>query len=544
MKYKLRALQILFCSSIAVLNGCSSDSGSSLSPIEQTAAAVNGLNTSGYEVNQGTVFLFQNSDCPLFVSNFGSCFGNNAAAPYILPQLPNQNTFIDPTYAAPFNTTGPNGVTTNIFYQLSDYDALITVVKYPGNAAYFSYLSYIFGSAIINYLPQTSPPIPDQTLLPDPSRFAIFGSVGNAVNNVVVQNQNGSPWNGQIITHVTTSNETLANDIVTNLVAQGINRNSILIEKVGSNVRTGTTSAADDMMTLIRYGLPQDQSSANDWISSLSSNVLVYKVSKSNLGVVRYPVNQYTARTVNDETPLGTALTELAGLLQTWSIANSIVDTIPLGNLSAVTTRPFTSSITSEVNGVPQQGYVGSACIANGTNCNGDNMDTSAYAYSPSFYLSSNSILFVAGVDHNQFNNSSYISLSIYNAREFTGVADSSQANVNAVGFNSGSLTGSDQAVGSAESVLRSLGIYNSASSDLQSALPKLYISLVSKNCTQYSINPQYCINLNGNTLIPDSNPPTPINIYERSYIRPGTTTGASINSMIFPMVIGPGLKP
>ena len=52
-----------------------------------------------------------------------------------------------------------------------------------------------------------------------------------------------------------------------------------------------------------------------------------------------------------------------------------------------------------------------------------------------------NSILFVAGVDHNQLGNSSYISLSIYNAAEAAGIASSSQANVNAVGFNSGSFT-------------------------------------------------------------------------------------------------------
>jgi len=42
-----------------------------------------------------------------------------------------------------------------------------------------------------------------------------------------------------------------------------------------------------------------------------------------------------------------------------------------------------------------------------------------------------------------------------------------------------------------------------------------------------------------GNTLIPDST--TPINMYERSYIRPGDTTAADTNVMVYPLVIGPG---
>jgi len=106
------------------------------------------------------------------------------------------------------------------------------------------------------------------------------------------------------------------------------------------------------------------------------------------------------------------------------------------------------------------------------------------------------------------------------------------------VGFNSGSLTGSNSTVGSAQAVLQALGLYNSASPALKAALPKLYVSLVSKSCT---IAVQYCVNLNGNTLIPDTTPATPINMYERSYIRPGDTTAADTNVMVYPQVIGPG---
>jgi hypothetical protein len=51
-------------------------------------AFINSLPSDGYLVVQGNVYLFSNSDCPLFVSIFNSCFGTDPAAPYIIPQPP------------------------------------------------------------------------------------------------------------------------------------------------------------------------------------------------------------------------------------------------------------------------------------------------------------------------------------------------------------------------------------------------------------------------------------------------------------------------
>jgi len=81
-----------------------------------------------YKVVQGSIFLVTNSECPLFVSIFDSCFGNNPAAPYIMPQPPIEDSYVDPYYATALNTPGPHGQTTNIAYRLSDQDALVTIV--------------------------------------------------------------------------------------------------------------------------------------------------------------------------------------------------------------------------------------------------------------------------------------------------------------------------------------------------------------------------------------------------------------------------------
>jgi hypothetical protein len=529
MQYKLFGYisTSLFAFLMMACNGGSDSTATSSQEMARTNAAIKSIAASDYVVTQGNIFLFTNSNCPQFIDIFGSCFGNNAAAPYVISQPPTEGTYIDPYYAAPLNVTGPDGVNTNIAYRLGDQDALLTVVKYPPKGAYFGYQSYVFTSEISNY-PQSRPL---QVVSPDKDRYEIFGSVGNDVNNIIVENQSGSPWDGKVIIYITTSNQLLADQITSKLIGKGVNPKSIMIEKLGANVRTGRDKEADDLVTLMRYALPQDVTAGEDWYSKIDSNVTVYKVSNPSAAIVRFPENQYTARTGNSELQLISALDELASLLQSWSSARPT-----LGSLSAVSTSTFTRS-SIDLDGIPT-GLVGSDCIEKGTICAGDNQDTSTYAFSPKFDLSSDSILFVAGVDHNKFNNSSYISLSIYNANQMAGIASSSQANYSAVGFNSGSLTGSDNVVSSAEYVLREIGLYDAASNILKLALPNLYINLVAKNC---SIAVQYCVDLDGNNLIPDTNPPTPINMYERSYIRPGATTGASPNVMVFPRVIGPG---
>jgi hypothetical protein len=84
---------------------------------------------------------------------------------------------------------------------------------------------------------------------------------------------------------------------------------------------------------------------------------------------------------------------------------------------------------------------------------------------------------------------------------------------------------------------LRELGIYSGASDLLKAALPNLYVALVSKNC---SVATTYCVSLEGDTLIPAN---VPINVYERSYINPGATTGANTNVMVYPNVVSAGFE-
>ena len=506
----------LFLLLFPFLVSCSGSSVQTTVNIDQYDQWASGLNQRNYQSTPGSIYLFVNSDCQAFIDVFGTCFDNNATAPYIIPQLPVGTTYLDPNYAtldkcAPCNGVNQFGQQTNISNRLSNTDALVTVVKFPPKAAYFGYQSYVFTTLKSNYntnIPKLRLPSPNET------RWEIFGSIGNDVNNIIVENQMGDPWHGSIVMYITTVNSTLANSIKQDAISQGIPGNSIFVEAIGDNVKNGTDSSSDDLITLIRYAVPKDADQGQEWLQDVGKNIIVYRVSANDSTVTRYVKNEYTRRTGNIELQLQEPLNELAGILQLWFInqgqINSSVDVM--------------GRTTVDIDGVPR-GLIGGDCIDKGTICAGDNADTSTYAHSRKFQLTTMPA-FVAGINHNRLKNASYISLSVYNIDQGQGVASSSETDMDAVGFNSGTLDDS------AEAVLKELGLYEKASNSLKLVLPKMYVSLVSRQC---DIAEQYCIDLQGTSLIPlESN----INVDERSYINPGTTTGANSNTMVYPRVI------
>ncbi len=511
---------------ILLLTAC--NSGTSTQTLSYYQWWIESLSLKQYTVVRGNAYLMQNTDCPTFVAIFNSCFGQNPASPYIIPQPPIEQSYVDPYYAEPLNTPGPDG-TTNIIYRLSDNDALVTIISYPPEAAYLGYQSYVFTRETSFYADVTPPRT--RTVSPDPSRYEIFGSIGNDVNSILVQNQYGSsPWGGTVIMYITTSNQNLANNLIANAKSQGIHPNSIFVEPVGSNVMTGNGASADDLITLMRYAVPESASEASTWQNALDNHVLVYKVTNTNLAVSRFGSNSYTAHTVNtDETTLTTALQQLGALLQSYLENTQTPIATAASHQSQATTEDAS-------NGVPTSGLVGSYCIATGTNCEGDNQDTSTYAtlINYTLLLGPEETAFIAGVNHSveSVNNSRYISIDIYNAANASGVAGSSQTNPTAAGFDSGVLTGS------AEQVLTDLGISIPLSNtELRAEISKLYVTFVARNCNNSTIAAanNYCINLMGTSLIPLNDT---ISITERSYIIPDQTTGGYVPQMVYPHII------
>lgn len=527
MRIRLDGLTAVSLVAIAALaGGCgSSDSGTSAQTLSDYQAWIEDL-PGQYAVAQGNAYLMQNTDCPTYVDIFDSCFGQNPASPYIIPQPAVGDSFVNPIYAAPLDTPGPDGMT-NIIYRLSDNDALVTIISYPPKAAYLGYQSYVFTRATSYYADITPPRT--RVVSPDPDRYELFGSLGNDVNSIIVQDQYGqAPWGGNVIVYVTTSNETLADALIASARARGLNPDSIFIEPVGANVITGTGADADDMITLMRYAVPESPSAATDWQNELSNNALVYTVSNESLAVSRYGATPYTPHTVNtDETGLETALQQLTALLAAY-----LESTVP-----TLTAASYQSQATTQNDsqGVPVSGLVGSSCITFGVSCEGDNQDTSTYATLIDYVLllGAEDAGFIAGVNHavESVDNSHYVTVDIYNAATSSGVAATSQTNRAAAGFASGVLTGS------AERLLAELGIaIPPGNQDLRTHLPKLYATFVTRDCTNSVIAASaLCVDLMGDSLIPLDEP---ISIIERSYVVPGTTTGGYVPEMVYPYII------
>lgn len=489
----------------------------------------------GYLVEQGNASLFDTIACEKFEEVFGTCFGANPAAPFIQLQPPVRGSYVDPFFAAPFNSTGPTGVQTNLFFRLTDNDALITLVKLPPQAAYLGYQSYLFTRLTSLYANSSagqlttvrqatqfvSPDQPSQLVSPDPGRFEIDGSLGNALNNVIVKNQSGAAWNGATVVYVTTSNQNIANYIRDHAP----NKCFVFVEPIGSNVITGAGAQADDFLTQIRYAVPQNQRAASDWLNKLNENVLVYKVTNPRVSVNRFGPPSYSVRRASGETKLQKPLEELTRLLQGW-LASKSSKPVHVNELADL----YRISPEGELDG-----FIGTKCIANGTNCDADNQD-SAVRYGALSSLRSSQSAIVAGINHTVTDNASYLSVGItyalsgnFDLTKQYGAASSSQTNESAVGFPFGTLTGS------AEEVLKKLGLYRNAPTELKQAVGSLYVSFVSRNCQKYVRDVAgHCIDLH-ETKIPED---AVIGIAERNYIKPGTTTGPNGSKLVNTKVI------
>jgi len=496
-------------SAVLILSGCngreSTEQTDILAPWKSWAES---LGTREYNVTQGSVYMVDNAACTKLISVFGTCFANNPAAPYLIPQLPVEQTYLDPYYAYDFNATGPNGDKTNMFFRLGQEDALMTIVNLPPKAAYMGYQTYVFSRVLSHYATYMK-------ATPDPDRAEIFGSLGNDINNVVIENDAKIAWSGNAVVYITTANRALADALVADAASAGLPSQVIFTEPVGDNTILGKQSAADDFMTLIRYAMPEDDDAADSWKASRDDNILVYRVSKNTLPFTPFSAPAYTQKMIVDESDYNASLVELTALLA--------------AHMQTTTGLPVQSTemYTSEIDMATGQlaGLVGQECIAQGNDCLGDNQDTDAYRFGFVGTLDSNRSVIVTGVNHTLNDAATYISLGVYNMLGFYGVDSRSQINVDVTGFDKGNLTGS------AEAVLRAYGLYESASQHLKDQLPMLYVTVVSRACESLG---DYCVEVNA-TEVPLSDP---MGITQRAYVKPGTTSGANPDALLSPYVI------
>ncbi len=467
----------------------------------------------GFTVTQGGSTTVGTAGCVPIIAVFGGCFGNNPAAPYIIPVPPVGDTYVDPYYGTPFNTAGVTGLTSNMIYRQAESEAIVTLVNMPPPAAYFGFQTYLFTREASQYPNDGTTRTPS----PDPTRYEIFGSVGSTVNNVMIARQLGaSPWNAGTIAFITTSNRTLAETLKASAAAAGLDPKRIFVETVGRNVQVGSGATADDLLTLIRYAVGENAAAHDAWNAANLSNVQTFRVRGNSIGVDRYETPFYTVKQSTDESGFDAAHRELGTILWKW-----------LGRQLSrpVVIEQMVPSERTLLEGTPY-GLVGRDCIFKGTNCLGDSQDTDSYRYGLAGRLPANSMFLMVGVNHTLTGNGSYVSLGIFDQATELGVAAVSQTNPAAVGFNAGALTGS------AAGFLNAVGLYSSASPNLRAQLPYFYVALFGRGCP--AAVSAYCTVLTTAELPLSSS----VLLMQRAYLKPGTTTGANPDVMQTPYVI------
>ncbi len=277
-----------------------------------------------YSVIQGNAHVFNLADCSTAIKVFGSCSGNNPAAPYIEinPPVSNgtTNEFIEPCYNLTvepcqsastslinaYTTVGPAQNYVNPYYRLGDQDALVVIVRLPPKAAYFGYQSYVFTRSTqqyISYLPNCKP-IGRVNIC----RWYVLGSVGNSVNNIAIAQQTGgitlpAPGSndGPEVAFITTSNQTLYEQLKATFSspAVGGSQSLLFIEPLypknqasltapdspnlpysPHNVITGfdvdgmapDQAIHDEFNTLIRYAAFENHDASQTWLCAIDQD--------------------------------------------------------------------------------------------------------------------------------------------------------------------------------------------------------------------------------------------------------------------------------
>ncbi|MCB9254552.1 MAG: hypothetical protein H6617_07705 [Bdellovibrionaceae bacterium] len=462
---------------------------------EKAEKAIATLESQNFETREGGFAVIGNEDCAGLIKVFGNCFGNNPAAPYLVPLIPRHpKEYIDPFY----HTELFLGETQNrsFTYRLRADEAILIVGVTPPKAAYFGAQSYNFTRAGTTV---SVPNIDGLNILftgsPNPDRYISFSSIGNSLNNYVIAKKLGSGF-GQPFALISTPSQETNAELRAALRNAGFSAAGIFTEPIPSETKLGLSSEADDFSMLVRYALPESEAQGNAWRTNPS--LRVYRLSrKAATATERFGSIQIDSRSADGEGTMGLALEDF-----TREVA------VRLGQPRLIKVKEFVSPAF----------LVGENCLKLHMNCLGDTQDTDTYRTGSVPSFSHSDVVVITGINHAVTGNASYISLGFSVAETFTGISSVSQTSPNA-GFVSGELTGS------AEAFLKKVG--NGIPLRLRASAPKFFVRLVARQCEGLP----FC------TTISDAQLPLnqDLTVLRRAYIRPGTVRGPDPSKLLSP---------
>jgi hypothetical protein len=448
------------------------------------------LQAKGYKVAPGAFNLFTVEDCRYAIKSIGNCVGNNPAAPYIIPSVP-----LWPDEAVDEHMRdllGPTPGDTWWTYRLGKREALVVAALLPPPAAYFGLETYIFSrQGSINTSDKIYRTVKDPfiksvlfMLSPNPSRVLFFSSVGDTINDVVVERQSGAAFNQERF-FIITPDAAMARELTAALLRAGVpDRNQVFVEPISPALaRLGLDADADDLMTIVRYASPNDEQAGEQWRHRLPLAILRVRDTSTTRATAPYPPPVREKRTARSELGLQDDVEHLVtAVKQQWG-------------QSAAPAGPFKSLLL-------MVDLIGEHCLKRPMNCLGDNSDAD-YQISPTATIDSGEVVAAVGTLGTATDNATYVSLSANWIPALKGVANISDAQ----------LTGSASAfAGSVENT------------------DKLYLHYFTRDCGTMP----HCTEIT-EEMIPRGGA---LKIIQRDYVVPGTTLGPDPKLLINPTLI------
>ena len=377
--------------------------------LEQKVGAVRAdLTAGGFAVTRGYWTLWDDFDCRYPIQTIGYCFGNNPTAPYGLAIVPQwKDEYWDQRFHHIVTQPRRNMAAT---FRMDRREALLVIAQMPPPARYFGIQTNVFTredefnpSDII--IPRVSADPLLQSILfggsPDPLRRTMVASIGNATNNVVMKNRTGQqPW-GKPGYFLISSDAGLTQAIIDALGRAGVSSSAVFTEPVAPQlVHLGLDRAADDMITYIRYALPEDKVAGDRWRRELPVTILRIRDMSERQYSHPYPIPEYTTRTANyDEAALQTDLGALVNAVRAhWDQPDADVRTF----FSAYT---YLDLIGQHCLGYPDP-------TRGPMDCLGDTQDAD-YQISQSLRLDEDLVVAVLGTLATETGNATYVSVSV-----------------------------------------------------------------------------------------------------------------------------------
>jgi hypothetical protein len=409
-----------------------------------TKRLVADLVASGLEVTEGYPHLWTMDDCEESYSVTFNCYGNNPASPYVVSAVkPWPEEYIDPATADAFGRTRPGFSTT---YRLDPREAIVVFGTMPPPGRYMGLQSYVFthewvvepgdpdheygypwirdaaqggrdkfaNSPMVGYLFSTLPR--------NPERVQSFSSVGNSINNVVMDGDQSGASFGQLRYFVLTPDQAMNDKVRAALGRLGVPQEAVFTEPIGSSFDgvplgpLGLDQQAPDFMHGLRYAMPEDEHAAQAWRAKLPLTVLrIREAPSSDRPAQPYGDITRDTREAEDEAYLQDGLDDLKDAVTTratqgpWNLSP-----LPAPSMGE---PPVMANVESWL------GHFGPHCRTIGENCLGDGQDAS-YFFMPPQPIDAGQVYAVIGTLGTQTGNATYNGLSINDASLLKGVAN------------------------------------------------------------------------------------------------------------------------